>query len=140
MNKIGNRGQSLAIFVIFIPVFIMIGTLVVDVAFAKYNARKLDNITMEVIRYGLKHFDEEPYNNMVDLIYQNDSDIDSYKIDFNEEKNTINVNISKATKGFFGSIVGKDIYSLKSSYMGYLEDDKIIIEKKATKWKKKQLK
>ncbi len=133
MNKIGNRGQSLAIFVIFIPVFIMIGTLVVDVAFAKYNARKLDNITMEVIRYGLKHFDEEPYNNMVDLIYQNDSDIDSYKIDFNEEKNTINVNISKATKGFFGSIVGKDIYSLKSSYMGYLEDDKIIIEKKATK-------
>ena len=140
MNKIGNRGQSLAIFVIFIPVFIMIGTLVVDVAFAKYNARKLDNITMEVIRYGLKHFDEDPYNNMVDLIYQNDSDIDSYKIDFNEEKNTINVSISKATKGFFGSIVGKDIYSLKSSYMGYLEDDKIIIEKKATKWKKKQLK
>ncbi len=133
MNKLGNKGQSLAIFVIFIPVFIMIGTLVVDVAFAKYNARKLDNITMEVIRYGLKHFDEEPYNNMVDLIYQNDSDIDSYKIDFNEEKNTINVNISKATKGFFGSIVGKDIYSLKSSYMGYLEDDKIIIEKKATK-------
>lgn len=133
MNKIGNRGQSLAIFVIFIPVFIMIGTLVVDVAFAKYNARKLDNITMEVIRYGLKHFDEEPYNNMVDLIYQNDSDIDSYKIDFNEEKNTINVNISKATKGFFGSIVGKDIYGLKSSYVGYLEDDKIIIEKKATK-------
>ena len=133
MNKLGNKGQSLAIFVIFIPVFIMIGTLVVDVAFAKYNARKLDNITMEVIRYGLKHFDEEPYNNMVDLIYQNDSDIDSYKIDFNEEKNTINVNISKETKGFFGSIVGKDIYSLKSSYMGYLEDDKIIIEKKATK-------
>ena len=133
MNKIGNRGQSLAIFVIFIPVFIMIGTLVVDVAFAKYNARKLDNITMEVIRYGLKHFDEEPYNNMVDLIYQNDSDIDSYKIDFNEEKNTINISISKATRGFFGSIVGKDIYSLKSSYMGYLEDDKIIIEKKATK-------
>lgn len=140
MNKLGNKGQSLAIFVIFIPVFIMIGTLVVDVAFAKYNARKLDNITMEVIRYGLKHFDEEPYNNMVDLIYQNDSDIDSYKIDFNEEKNTINISISKATRGFFGSIVGKDIYSLKSSYMGYLEDDKIIIEKKATKWKKKQLK
>ena len=133
MNKLGNKGQSLAIFVIFIPVFIMIGTLVVDVAFAKYNARKLDNITMEVIRYGLKHFDEEPYNNMVDLIYQNDSDIDSYKIDFDEEKNTINVSISKATKGFFGSIVGKDIYSLKSSYMGYLDDDKIIIEKKATK-------
>lgn len=133
MNKLGNKGQSLAIFVIFIPVFIMIGTLVVDVAFAKYNARKLDNITMEVIRYGLKHFDEEPYNNMVDLIYQNDSDIDSYKIDIDNEKKTITINISKATKGFFGSIVGKDIYNLKSSYMGYLDDDKIIIEKKATK-------
>ena len=44
MNRLNSKGQSLAIFVIFVPVFIMIGTLVVDVSFARYNVRKLDNI------------------------------------------------------------------------------------------------
>ncbi len=131
MSKLGNKGQSLAIFVIFIPVFIMIGTLVVDVCYAKYNQRKLDNIAKEVLRYGLKHVDEEPFNNMVDLIYQNDSEVDDYKINIDEENKRIEITISKSTKGFFGSIVGKEIYKEKSSFVGYIENEKIIIEKRA---------
>ncbi len=131
MSKLGNKGQSLAIFVIFIPVFIMIGTLVVDVCYAKYNARRLDNIAKEVLRYGLKHIEEEPFNNMVDLIYQNDSEIDNYKIDIDNENKRIEITLSKSTKGFFGSVVGKEIYKEKSTYVGYLDNEKIIIEKKA---------
>ena len=131
MSKLGNKGQSLAIFVIFIPVFIMIGTLVVDVCYAKYNARRLDNIAKEVLRYGLKHIEEEPFNNMVDLIYQNDSEIDDYKIDIDNENKRIEITLSKSTKGFFGSVVGKEIYKEKSTYVGYLDNEKIIIERKA---------
>lgn len=131
MSKLGNKGQSLAIFVIFIPVFIMIGTLVVDVCYAKYNARRLDNIAKEVLRYGLKHIEEEPFNNMVDLIYQNDSEIDDYKIDIDNENKRIEITLSKSTKGFFGSVVGKEIYKEKSTCVGYLDNEKIIIEKKA---------
>lgn len=130
MNRIGNKGQSLAIFVIFVPVFIMIGTLVVDISFAKYQSRRLDNISKQVLSYGLDHIDGEPYENMVDLIYQNDDEIDSYTIDINDENKTINISISKSTKGFFGSIVGKEIYKEKSNFTGYLKNDKKIIEKK----------
>ena len=132
MNKLNNKGQSLAIFVIFVPVFIMIGTFVVDVSFAKYNERRLDNLNKQVINYGLKHIDEETYDNMVDLIYQNDSDIDSYEININNETKEISVTLSKSTKGFFGSIVGKEIYNEKSSLKGYIKDDKKIIEKKVS--------
>lgn len=132
MNKLNNKGQSLAIFVIFVPVFIMIGTFVVDVSFAKYNERRLDNLNKQVINYGLKHIDEEPYDNMVDLIYQNDSDIDSYEININNETKEISVTLSKSTKGFFGSIVGKEIYNEKSFLKGYIKDDKKIIEKKVS--------
>lgn len=132
MNKLNNKGQSLAIFVIFVPVFIMIGTFVVDVSFAKYNERRLDNLNKQVINYGLKHIDEEPYDNMVDLIYQNDSDIDSYEININNETKEISVTLSKSTKGFFGSIVSKEIYNEKSSLKGYIKDDKKIIEKKVS--------
>lgn len=132
MSRLNNKGQSLAIFVIFVPVFIMIGTYVVDISFAKYNERRLDNLNKQVINYGLKHIDEEPYDNMVDLIYQNDSDIDSYDININSEAKEINVTLSKSTKGFFGSIVGKEIYKEKSSLKGYIKDDKKIIEKKVS--------
>lgn len=132
MSKLNNRGQSLAIFVIFVPVFIMIGTFVVDVSFAKYNERRLDNLNKQVINYGLKHIDEEPYDNMVNLIYQNDSDIDYYEININNETKEISVTLSKSTKGFFGSIVGKEIYNEKSSLKGYIKDDKKIIEKKVS--------
>lgn len=132
MSKLNNKGQSLAIFVVFVPVFIMIGTYVVDVSFAKYNERRLNNLNKQVINYGLKHIDEEPYDNMVDLIYQNDSDIDSYEININSEAKEINVTLSKSTKGFFGSIVGKEIYKEKSSLKGYIKDDEKIIEKKVS--------
>ncbi len=132
MSRLNNKGQSLAIFVIFVPVFIMLGTYVVDVSFAKYNERRLDNLNKQVINYGLKHIDEEPYDNMVDLIYQNDSDIDSYEININSETKEISVTLSKSTKGFLGSIVGKEIYNEKSSLKGYIKDDKKIIEKKVS--------
>lgn len=129
MNRLNSKGQSLAIFVIFVPVFIMIGTLVIDVSFARYNARKLDNINKLVINYGLDHIESDPYDTMVDLIYKNDSEVDDYEIKINLEEKKINVNISKSTKGFFGSIVGKEIYKEKSSFIGYIKDDKKIIEK-----------
>lgn len=132
MSRLNNKGQSLAIFVIFVPVFIMMGTYVVDVSFAKYNERRLDNLNKQVINYGLKHIDEEPYDNMVDLIYQNDSDIDFYEININNETKEISVTLSKSTKGFFGSIVGKEIYNEKSSLKGHIKDDKKIIEKKVS--------
>lgn len=129
MNRLNSKGQSLAIFVIFVPVFIMIGTLVVDVSFARYNVRKLDNINKLVINYGLEHIESDPYDTMVDLIYKNDSEVDDYEIKINLEEKKINVNISKSTKGFFGSIVGKEIYKEKSSFIGYIKDDKKIIER-----------
>lgn len=124
-----NKGQSLAIFIIFIPVFIMIGVIVIDVYNAKLEARKLDDINKMVIKYGLDHTEEDPYNDMVNLIYKNDDEIDSYKIDI--DLNQIKVVMNKTTKGFFGRIIGKEIYTVESNYRGYIENDKKIIEKGA---------
>ncbi len=129
MKKLSSKGQALVIFVIFVPVIIMVGTLIIDVGFARYNSNNLNDITKLVIRYGLKNIDSDPYNKMVDLLYQNDSDIDNYSIEIDVENKTIKMSVDKATKGFFGSIVGKEIYKEKSSYIGYIKDEKYIIEK-----------
>lgn len=128
MSKLSNKGQSLALFIVFVPFFIMMGTFVVDMAYAKYNANKLDETTKMVLRYGLKHIEEDPYNDMVDLIYQNDTKIDNYDIKINTEEKTISIVIDKASRGFFGNIIGKEIYKEKCNYKGYFIEDKIIIE------------
>lgn len=129
MSKLSNKGQSLAIFVIFVPFIIMIGAFIVDIGFAKHNTNKLNLLNQMVMRYGLKNIDEDPYNEMVDLIYQNDSKIDSYNIVIDESNKNIKIELNKATKGFFGTILKKDIYKQKSSYKGYFKEEKIIIER-----------
>lgn len=129
MSNLNNKGQALAIFVIFVPVIIMVGTLIIDVGLARYNSHRLDEITKEVLRYGLNHINDDPYSKMVDLLYQNDSDIDDYKIEIDNVSMKIKIDATKATKGFFGSVVGKNIYKEKSSYIGYFTDEKIIIER-----------
>ena len=130
MNKLNNRGQSLALFIVFIPVIIMVGTLVVDISYAKYNNRKINSIAKEVLDYGLTNIDSNPYNDMIDLIYKNDENIDEYKIDIKVDEKQIDISLSKTIKGFFGSIVGKEIYIEKCSYTGYFKEQEKIIEKK----------
>lgn len=124
-----NKGQSLVLFVVFVPLIIMLGTYVVDMSYARYNENKIDSINKEVVKYGLKHIDEDPKDNMIKLIYQNDSDIDNYKIDIDLEKREVKVQIEKSSKGIFGSIIGKAVYREKSNYIGYIKDDKQIIER-----------
>lgn len=131
MNRLSNKGQSLALFVIFIPFIIMFGCLVIDLGFAKYNKNKLNELTKMVVRYGVKHIDADPYNEMVDLLYQNDDLVDNYKIEVKPDEKIVSVSVDKATKGFFGKIINKEIYKEKSSYVGKIEDEKIIIEEGA---------
>ena len=131
MIKLSNRGQSLALFVVFIPFFIMIGIFVVDASFAKYNANRLNEITKMVTRYGINHIDEDPYYEMVDLIYKNDDDIDSYDIKIDAENKTVSVTLNKATEGFFFFIFNKEIYKERRSYVGTIKDEKIVIEKES---------
>lgn len=116
------------IFIVFIPIFIMMGTFIVDMAYARYNSNRLKETTKMVLRYGLKHINQDPYNEMVDLIYQNDSNIDNYEIKIDLLEKSISINIDKVSKGFFGNLIGKDIYKEKSNFKGYIKDEKIIIK------------
>ena len=129
MNKLNSKGQSLAMFIIFIPFFIMIGAYIIDLGFAKYNSNKLDSINKLVIKYGLLNIDEEPKEEMIKLIYKNDSKIDRYNIAINESENTVRVELEKSTKGFFGSIIDKEIYKEISSYTGSIKNNNIVIER-----------
>ena len=129
MNKLGNKGQSLVIFVMLIPLFIMVGTFIIDIGFAKYNERKLNSISKEVITYGMKHIKDDPYNVMENLIKKNDNEITDYEIKIDVDNTKISLKVNKNSKGIFGKIIGKELYKIKCSYVGFIKDENIVIEK-----------
>lgn len=131
MNRLSNHGQTLSIFVVFLPLFIMLGTLGIELGFVKYNKGKLNELNKMVVRYGMMHIEQAPYNEMVNLIYKNDSEIDDYKIDIDTVNKVIKVDLKKTTKGLFKGIVGKKLYKEKSSYVGRMAEERIIIEEGA---------
>lgn len=128
MSKLSNKGQSLALFVVILPFLIMIGIYAVDASYAKYNKNKLNEITKMVIRYGMNHIDEEPYDEMVSLIEKNDKKIEKHNIKIDLDTRTIKMVTEKKNEGVFSSIIGKDVFEIKSSYTGYIEDEKIVIK------------
>ena len=129
MNRLGNKGQALVIFIVFIPMFIMLGTLIVDQSISKYEKRHLDEVNKMAIKYALNHTESDIDNSIKDIIEKNITDIKDYDVYIDSENNKITLTIKKEIPGFFGKIIGKDIYKIESIYTGYLESDKVIIEK-----------
>lgn len=123
MIKLNNKGQSLFLFVIFIPIFLMICVFVVDIGFAKIEENKLNNISILSLNYGLSHIEDDPYDEMVNLINKNDSKIDNYSIDIDLENKKINIMLEKNIDSFFGGIINKDKYDILSNYTGYIDTD-----------------
>lgn len=123
MIKLNNKGQSLFLFVIFIPIFIILGAFVIDIGIAKIEENKLNDISILSLNYGLNHINENPYDKMLDLINKNDSKIDKYSVDIDLENKKIDVKLEKNVNGFFGRIIGKDKYNVLSNYTGYIESD-----------------
>lgn len=128
MNRLNNKGQALVIFIVFLPLFIMLGTLIVDISNSKYEKRRLDEVNKMAIKYALSHTDSDINTNITDIIEKNIINIKDYDVHIDDENNKITLIIKKEIPGFFGKIIGKDIYKIESNYTGYIENDKVIIK------------
>jgi hypothetical protein len=123
-----NRGQILVLFIIFVPLIISIAAMVIDLGHSYSNTSKLDSINKMVIKYGLENIDNDNVKEeMIDLIYKNDSSIDEYELIIKDNK--ITLEIKKSIDSVFGNIIGIKVYYLSSKYQGYRTDNKIVIEK-----------
>ena len=67
MLKINNKGQSLVMFVLIIPIFLLILTLVYDVGNAIYEKDRLSNTNYLTIEYGLNNIDTVTENDLKNL-------------------------------------------------------------------------
>ena len=71
MIRLNNRGQSLVMFILIIPIFLLIMTLVYDVGNAIYEKNKLSNVSYMTIQYGLDNIESIDENELISLIMKN---------------------------------------------------------------------
>lgn len=125
---LNNKGQSLILFVLFIPILLLVIVLVVDIGKVLSLKSELDSINNIVLDYGLDNLDNENLDSKLeDLVILNKNDIDS--IDINIENNKIYIKLEDNNEGIFLGLIDVSIFSLKSSYVGYFENNEKRIER-----------
>ncbi len=117
-----NKGQSLVVFVILLPLFIILLALVADSGNILITKQKYENEIKETITYGLNNLENEnTLNKMQTLLKAN---IDG-NVNITLENKTINISV----KTTIPSIFYHQSAEFNLNYLGYLDQNQIIIKK-----------
>lgn len=127
MFNLNNKGQSLVMFVLIIPIFLLIITLIYDVANAIYEKDRLSNTIWIAIDYGLDNINDITKEELNDMIISNDDGLNYIDVIVND--NEIIVKASKKVKGIIGKMFLFELTTINCNYKGKLIDDKKEIER-----------
>ena len=116
-----NKGQTLVIFIIVLPLIILAMAFIVDTGLMVINKSKLDSTSKVIID---KYYDYEGDIDLVVREYLDNNDINyqSYKI---ERNNNFKIEIKSTIDSIFGKVIGLKEYEIESNVVGYKENDKI---------------
>ena len=127
MLKINNKGQSLVMFVLIIPIFLLILTLVYDVGNAIYEKDRLSNTNYLTIEYGLNNIDTVTENDLKNLIEQNTSNLKYIYVTI--EENQIEIKMEKDAKSIIGKMFNVNLVKIISHYKGKIINNQKEIER-----------
>lgn len=127
MLKINNKGQSLVMFVLIIPIFLLILTLVYDVGNAIYEKDRLSNTNYLTIEYGLNNIDTVTENDLKNLIEQNTSNLKYIYVTI--EENQIEIKMEKDAKSIIGKMFNFNLIKIISHYKGKIINNQKEIER-----------
>ena len=125
-----NKGQTLVLFVILLPLLFVLLALVIDIGLLVNEKSKVDNAVKDSIKSSLK---SEPSSNQIveeRVAYLINSNIEDIKIKKIEYKDSVlYVSVSKNYKTLFARILSQKNYSIDMSFKAYIENDEVIIKK-----------
>jgi len=125
---LNNKGQSLVLFVVVLPILLFILILVIDIGKVIVLKQELNNISEIVLDYGIDNIENVTINDeLEELIKLNKSNIDN--IDIYVEDNKIYINLEEKSDGVFSSLINLSIFKVRTSYVGYMLEDEKRIER-----------
>lgn len=119
-----NKGQTLVLFVLILPIIIFIMLLVIDVSNMFITKQELNNINKIVLNYGLDIIEEENIDSKLEELINKNISVNEHTIRI--DNGIIEIEIKKNIQGI---VTKKKIYEVKSTYKGYIEEDKKIISR-----------
>ena len=115
-----NKGQTLVVFIIFIPVIILLMAFIVDTSLMYIAKSKLNDLSKTILK---EIYDIEDKNNKVEeLLNVNEINYNNYDIEINDNK--VKLTIEEEIDSVFGSMIGNESYTIKSEVTGYKDNDK----------------
>lgn len=129
MNRfLNNKGQSLVMFVMILPILLMIIMMVIDIGKMVQRREELDSINYILVDYGLDNIE---LNNLEDklkeILDKNDKSIDIVKI--NIDKESLEVEVILRDEVDLLILKDNKLFRVKSDYIGRVVDNKKIIER-----------
>lgn len=126
MIKLNNKGQSLVMFILILPILLLLFVIVIDIGNALINKQELDNVNYLTVEYGLEHINESGIQTkLIDMINLNDLKLS--EINVKVENNKIYIITKKNVNGILAK--GFKIVTIESKYQGYIKEEKKVIEK-----------
>ena len=119
-----NKGQSLVLFILFIPILLGVIVLVIDVGRTIEEKNSINNKIELVIEYGLE--DNLTTEELTKLLEYNLSDCENT---LNINNSVIEINSKTYVKGIISNILNFKGFNIESQYRGFMKDNKKIIEK-----------
>ena len=115
-----NKGQSLVIFIIIIPVIFIVFSFLYDYAYIINSQNKYENVTRTILNSTLEEA------KIVDLYKQNGYKVDDFK--YKKENDKVYIQNSYKIKSVFGNIVNLKNYTVSINYVVINSNNGIIIE------------
>ena len=113
-----NKGQTLVVFVLFLPVLVIVITMIINKSNMYYDKRNMENIAKEAINYGLSNIEDENIEDKIKIFISKNIDCEKeVKIEDGEIRVTL-IKENKTIKKILG------YGNIKIKYKGKIEDNK----------------
>ena len=126
-----NRGQTLVMFILMLPLLLIILCLVVDIGMLSLEKKRLENTLKDAIYYELNNQETDSNiikNRITNTLSKNINNIKIKKVEITDNK-VITVSISKEYKGIFTKILKSNLFDITLTYKGYMNGEKSTIKK-----------
>ena len=120
-----NKGQTLVIFILLLPVLLLLFAITVDLGLLLIKTNNVKNNIVEAIDYGLSVNDDNKDIKMYDLLKNKIGNNDTIYI---TSEDTITITVKGEYKSIFNGLL-KNSFKYKYTYQGYLEGENKIIKK-----------
>lgn len=121
----GNKGQTLVIFVLILPILLLLFALIWEVGNLGFTINKYETEIKDTIEYGLNHLDDENLEEVLTNLLKANLDGD-ISVEINNQ--VIKVNVKQKYDALFNNLLNNR-FDIDLTYNGYIENEKLIIQK-----------